>query len=233
MDVPGAKRRQKIYIACEEVNMIWSENEVSDFQKLWKEGRSIQQIAAHFKRDPDEIGLLVIDQARKGHIKTQSEPTGKGQSHKVIATVEKVKKETPTVISIHGTKGGLRVERLILHGKAPSVNHMYRNARVGRRQMKVLSPEARKWYDDTVIQANVWRNKNKWSTATGKVVVRLWFYFPDRRKRDTHNALKALLDALEDACIYQNDQYALPQVMDFEVDRKNPRIEIEFEHVAG
>jgi len=96
----------------------------------------------------------------------------------------------------------------------------------------VYRPKARKWYDDTVIQASVWRNKNKWSTATGKVIVRLWFYFPDRRKRDTHNALKALLDALEDACIYQNDQYALPQVMDWDVDRENPRIEIEFEKVS-
>lgn len=99
--------------------------------------------------------------------------------------------------------------------------------------MKVLSDEAKAWFDETVLRAKDWRNKNKWSTATGKVVVRLWFYFPDQRKRDTHNALKALLDALESAHIYQNDQYALPQIMDWDIDRKNPRIEIEFEKFAG
>jgi crossover junction endodeoxyribonuclease RusA len=109
---------------------------------------------------------------------------------------------------------------------------MYKNARVGRRMMKVLTPDARAWFDSTVMQANLWRNKNKWSTATGKVIVRRWFYFPDKRKRDTHNGLKALLDALEDAQIYENDQYALPWIMDFEVDRVNPRIEIEFEKVG-
>lgn len=125
------------------------------------------------------------------------------------------------------------MDRLILHGKAPSVNHMYINAMVGRRRMKVLNPEARKWVDYTVVQANLWRARNKWSTAKGKVIVRLWFYFPDKRKRDTHNALKALLDALEDALIYENDKNALPQIMDFEVDRDNPRIEIEIEKVAG
>ncbi|GIO63550.1 hypothetical protein [Paenibacillus cineris] len=104
LDVPGAKKRQNIYLACEEMNFIWSEKEVGDFLKLWKEGRGIPQIAAYFDRDPDEVGLLVIDQARKGNIKTRNEPAGKGQSHKVIATVEKVKKETPTVISIHGMR---------------------------------------------------------------------------------------------------------------------------------
>ncbi|OAB36991.1 endodeoxyribonuclease RusA [Paenibacillus macquariensis subsp. defensor] len=125
------------------------------------------------------------------------------------------------------------MKRLILYGTAPSVNHMYKNVKVGRRSMKVLSPVAQKWVNDTITQAIVWRNKNEWSTSKGKVIVRLWFYFPDKRKRDTHNGLKALLDALEDALIYENDRYALPWVMDFETDKANPRIEIEFEKVAG
>lgn len=122
--------------------------------------------------------------------------------------------------------------RLILPGLTPSVNHMYRNARFGPRSIKVLSKDSKIWFESTVTQAVSWRKSNKWNTAEGKVIVRIWFYFPDRRKRDTHNGLKILLDALEDAKIYENDRYALPRIMDFEVDRENPRIEIEFEKVS-
>lgn len=98
------ERRINLYIACEQMNFFWSERQVSKFKQLWDSGESIQSIAKHFKRDPDEVGLLVIDQAKKGNIKTQCEPAEKGQSHKVIATVEKMKKETPTVITIHGMR---------------------------------------------------------------------------------------------------------------------------------
>jgi crossover junction endodeoxyribonuclease RusA len=124
------------------------------------------------------------------------------------------------------------MDRLILPGTAPSVNHMYQNAKVGRRTIKVLKPKARAWFEETTLHANLWRTKNKWPTANGKVIVRLWYYFPDARRRDTHNTLKALLDALEDGLIYEDDKLALPRIMDYEIDRKNPRIEIEFE-VAG
>lgn len=109
---------------------------------------------------------------------------------------------------------------------------MYRNAWVRGRQIKVYTAKARRWYDDTVIQATSWRNRNRWRTEKGKVVVNLWFYFPDKRRRDTHNTFKALLDALEEARIYEDDKYALPRVMDWEVDRENPRLEIEFERVT-
>jgi crossover junction endodeoxyribonuclease RusA len=119
------------------------------------------------------------------------------------------------------------MDRLVLNDVPPSVNHMYRNVTVNGRRMKVLTPLAQRWFDNTVITANLWRSKNKWPTAKGKVIVRLWYFFPDLRKRDTHNGLKALLDALEDARIYENDKYALPWVMDFQVDRDYPRVEIE------
>lgn len=124
------------------------------------------------------------------------------------------------------------MNRLILPGIAPSVNHMYRNAVVRGRRMKILTPVAKNWIEDTILRANQWRTVNQWSMASGKVVVRLWYYFPNKQRRDTHNTLKALLDALEMAHIYEDDKYALPQIMDFQVDRENPRIEIEFERVG-
>lgn len=122
--------------------------------------------------------------------------------------------------------------RLILPGTAPSVNHMYNNAYIKGRRMKVLKASAKEWFDDATYRAIQWRLSNEWPTASGKVVARIWFYFPDKRRRDTHNALKALLDALEDGGIYEDDKLALPQIMDYEVDRINPRIEIELELVS-
>ncbi|MCY9508509.1 RusA family crossover junction endodeoxyribonuclease, partial [Paenibacillus larvae] len=86
------------------------------------------------------------------------------------------------------------MNRLVLEGLVPSVNHMYRNAYKGKRAIRVLSREAQEWYEETVILASDWRKKNGWNTVAGKVIVRLWFYFPDRRRRDTHNGLKILLD---------------------------------------
>lgn len=133
---------------------------------------------------------------------------------------------------IQDIKGGLEMTRLILQGTAPSVNHMYKNAVQGKRRMRVMTDVAQAWYDETFLRANHWRLRNKWSTASDKVIVRLWFFFPDKRRRDTHNALKALLDALEDAKIYEDDKNALPRIMDWEIDRENPRIEIEFERVV-
>lgn len=123
------------------------------------------------------------------------------------------------------------MDRLILPGKAPSVNHMYINSFQKGRRMRVLNDDAKAWFEDTTYRAIQWRTSNKWPTANGKVIVRLWFYFPDKRRRDTHNALKALLDALEDGGIYEDDKLALPQIMDYQVDRQNPRIEIEFERI--
>ncbi|WP_059050014.1 RusA family crossover junction endodeoxyribonuclease [Paenibacillus senegalimassiliensis] len=123
------------------------------------------------------------------------------------------------------------MSRLILPGTAPSVNHMYNNAYVKGRRMKVIKKSAKEWLEDATFRSIQWRMENKWPTASGKVAVRLWFFLPDKRRRDTHNGLKGLLDALEDGGIYADDKLALPQVMDFSVDRNNPRIEIEFEVV--
>lgn len=131
-----------------------------------------------------------------------------------------------------GVKLQQRTERLILTGTAPSVNHMYRNVMRKGRRCRVLTDRAQAWVEETIMKSVIWRNRNHWSMATGKVVVRIWYYFPDKKRRDTHNTLKALLDALEAACIYEDDKYALPQIMDYQVDIHNPRIEIEFEKVV-
>lgn len=58
-----------------------------------------------------------------------------------------------------------------------------------------------------------------------KIVLDAWFYFPDNRRRDTHNSLKILLDGLE-GVIYADDRYVLPRIQDWTIDRQNPRVEL-------
>lgn len=113
----------------------------------------------------------------------------------------------------------------------PSVNHMYRNARIGNRTIRILSPAAKAWYEESILVASIWRKKQKWTTAQNKTIVYLWYYFPDKRKRDTHNTIKLLLDCLQDALIFTDDRYAIPRIMDYEIDKLSPRVEIEFEIV--
>ena len=62
------EERSKVYVACEEVNMIWDERDVVAFDSMWNEGLSIGDIANAFERDADEVVMLVMDRARKGFI---------------------------------------------------------------------------------------------------------------------------------------------------------------------
>lgn len=121
------------------------------------------------------------------------------------------------------------MDKLILPGVVPSVNHMYRNAVVRGRRIRIKTPRAKEFYEMLIILSRSWMKANGWNTTMGKVIVRMWFYYPDGRRRDSHNALKILMDGLEEAGIYEDDKTALPRIMDYEVDRKNPRVEIEFE----
>jgi len=125
-------------------------------------------------------------------------------------------------------KEGNDLSRLILR-LPPSVNHMYINGRIGHRLTRILSKSAKMWFTDTVIKAGDWKKENEWQTAHHKIIVRLWYYFPDYRRRDTHNTIKILMDALEDAQIYVDDRWALPQIQDFDIDKANPRVEMEFQ----
>ena len=111
----------------------------------------------------------------------------------------------------------------------PSVNHMYVNGRMGHRLTRILSKSAKQWFSRASEQTKEWITETDWKVSNSKTIVKLWYYFPDYRRRDTHNTLKILLDALEEGGIYVDDKYALPQIMDYEVDKEEPRIEIEFE----
>ncbi|MDA8263290.1 MAG: RusA family crossover junction endodeoxyribonuclease [Actinomycetota bacterium] len=73
-----------------------------------------------------------------------------------------------------------------------------------------------------------WCGRSGWSMPDhdDKVVLRYWVYWPDRRRRDPANLLKVLLDALE-GVLYADDRTVLPRAMDYQVDRLDPRVEVD------
>lgn len=114
---------------------------------------------------------------------------------------------------------------------APTVNHMYIPIRSkSRGSMLVLKPEAQVWLQEVAWLAREWVNKTGWKMPEKgrKVVVRAWYWFKDDTRADPNNYHKALLDALE-GMIYANDKHVLVRDMDYDFDKQNPRIELEFE----
>lgn len=52
----------------------WRSSEVEEFDYLYNEGYSLWDIARYFKRDPDEVAVLMMDRIRRGKI--QKRETG-------------------------------------------------------------------------------------------------------------------------------------------------------------
>ena len=105
----------------------------------------------------------------------------------------------------------------------PSVNHMYQNAGRGRRLTKQATEYIKLTQDITKKEMR----KQGWKRDKEHVwyVMDLYYYFPDKRVRDSHNTLKLLTDCLE-GLLYKNDYFLLPRIQYVCLDRENPRLEI-------
>lgn len=56
-------------IVLEDANFIWEEKELREMVKLWKKGYSIEYMAEHYERDPDDVLLALIHLAKEDRIK--------------------------------------------------------------------------------------------------------------------------------------------------------------------
>ncbi|AOM13830.1 hypothetical protein [Bacillus thuringiensis] len=66
------KERCNLYIALEEMDMFWDEDEVWRVKEAWNNNESIFAISEKLQRDPDEVALLIMDLARKGAIEKRA-----------------------------------------------------------------------------------------------------------------------------------------------------------------
>jgi len=63
------EKRQRTYVACEDLDFIWDERDIKVIERMWSSGLSIYDISRSFNRDPDEVVVLIIDRSRRGSIK--------------------------------------------------------------------------------------------------------------------------------------------------------------------
>lgn len=70
------KSRRNLYIALEELDLVFDESEVIRLKEMWKEDKGILEIAKELGRHQLEIAALIMDQADKNKIK--SRPMGLG-----------------------------------------------------------------------------------------------------------------------------------------------------------
>lgn len=102
----------------------------------------------------------------------------------------------------------------------PSVNHFYQRT---KHNGMMLTPAARQWKELAAWEAKT--TLRGWKICSQKVIVEIWIFWGSRRKRDCDNLMKGLLDSLQ-GVVYTDDRWAVPRVMDWDVDDKNPRIEL-------
>jgi len=98
-------------------------------------------------------------------------------------------------------------------GVYPSVNHIYTRIAKGRQKLTAAAERLKERWE---IEARMWAEEVGWQlTQQQKVVIELTAYFPpDNINRDTNNVFKLMMDAFN-GIIYDDDEYALPRVMDF------------------
>lgn len=129
-----------------------------------------------------------------------------------------------------GTKGDLFRElpkyphkKLLMSLPMPiSINHAYVNTHNGG---KVLNARAENYMRTAKALVNMAIEDNGWIRQRNSTwyYIDLVFYLEDRRKRDSHNLIKLLLDMME-GIAYENDYYVMPRIQAVEYDPLNPRV---------
>jgi len=103
-----------------------------------------------------------------------------------------------------------------------SINHLYY---VGKHGRIYKSHEAKKWHREAVrIIREAMRewDKTEWE---GWIGVRIHLHTPDRRKRDVHNYIKIIADAVSEA-IGVDDMYIMIKTYPPRINREDPHVEL-------
>lgn len=95
---------------------------------------------------------------------------------------------------------------------------------------RVRSRATRDYETEAGWLSREWMLKTGWRPpAEGvKVVMRFWVFWPSTQIADAGNRIKILADSVK-AILFPDDCTLLPRAMDYQVDRRRPRVEVEFE----
>jgi len=114
-----------------------------------------------------------------------------------------------------------------------SVNHCYKNATrysaYGRSYTgRVLTEEAKDWKEGMGIYAFSEMQKQDFMMIPKgtKFVMNIIVYWENGRHGDCSNLLKLTEDSMK-KWVFHDDKDCLPRFIDFSIDKKNPRLEIE------
>ena len=106
---------------------------------------------------------------------------------------------------------------------APSINHA---SITTKNYGKIWSEESKAWMSAAGAIAKAAAREQGWQYGKNeKLILELWAFWPDKRRRDIHNLHKIIADAME-GVLYEDDKMVLVRDMDFCVDRGNPRMEL-------
>lgn len=107
----------------------------------------------------------------------------------------------------------------------PSKNHAFfykRGAKIMKKPTKVYMAKTKKEVCEKM-------KEQKWKKERDHVwyFADLYLYFPDKRRRDSHNSIEILMDTLQ-GTLFRDDYYVLPRIQEVNLDRENPRMEVVF-----
>lgn len=104
-----------------------------------------------------------------------------------------------------------------------SVNKLYTFFK-GKKQMTKLG---HKYIREVVPVIEQVAKHQKWECAKkGEwCVIEPTYYFPDKKRRDSHNYIKLMMDTLE-GLVFEDDQFTIVREQYVYLDREFPRIEI-------
>jgi Holliday junction resolvase RusA-like endonuclease len=87
-----------------------------------------------------------------------------------------------------------------------------------------MTPEGKAWKADA---ARAFASSGVRFPEKAKVVVEVTAFWPDARGRDMNNLAKITCDALQESGVVVNDKRILWREVDFEIDRANPRLQLD------
>lgn len=106
----------------------------------------------------------------------------------------------------------------------PSVNRMWRNVN-GR---TIIAAEGRRYRDEVL-----WKLAGSTGRFKTGIQVSIQAWYPDKRRRDIDNVLKAPLDAMTHAGIWDDDSLIeFLSIRKAGYDQHNPRLEIEIREMT-